>query len=484
MNVELTFVGLALLLLVSVLASKVAARFGVPALLLFLLFGMAMGSEGPGGIAFDDPSLTQTVGVVALAFILFSGGLDTRWYNIQPVLREGLLLSTVGVALTALVVGWFAHVFLGFSWATGILLGSLMSSTDAAAVFSVLRGQGVNLKGKLKPMLELESGSNDPMAVFLTIGFIQLITSPATTPLDLIPLFIFQLVIGGGMGLMMGRFALLAINRLRLEYDGLYPVLSLSFVLLTYGATAVLGGSGFLAVYLAGLVLARSDFIHKNSLNGFHDGLAWLMQIAVFLTLGLQIYPSELVDVAPEGLMVALFMIFAARPFSVLIATLPTRLSLREKLFISWVGLRGATPIILATFPLLAGIITPTPIFELVFFVVLTSVLLQGTTIIRMAKWLNVYNPDPDTDRSMLAAMVAGKNINNFLIEVIIPPGAQAVGKRVLDLNISTTTLIVLISRRDEVIVPNGSTILEAGDHLLVLGDRKEQAAVWDMLCR
>ncbi|MAS32432.1 MAG: potassium/proton antiporter [Anaerolineaceae bacterium] len=471
------FIVVSALLLLSIFASKLATRFGIPALLLFILIGIGVGSEGFGGVEFDNPQLTQSVGVVALVFILFSGGLDTRWQSVQSALKEGLLLSTVGVGLTAVAVAWLAHTVLGFSWEGGILLGATMASTDAAAVFSVLRGKNVNLKGKLQPVLELESGSNDPMAVFLTLGMIQLITLPNAQPSDLIVMFVVQMSIGAIMGVAVGFLMLSAINRLRLEYDGLYPVLTISFVLLCYGLTSTLGGNGFLAIYLTGLIVGRGNVIHKNSLLDFHDGLAWLMQIAMFILLGLQVFPSRLVDVAGVGLLVAIFLIFVARPLSVFIALTPLRVRFREMVFISWVGLRGAAPIILATFTQIAGISLPLPIFDLVFFVVLVSVLLQGTTIVPVARWLGLYESgEPDT--SLIAGIRKGSRINDFLLEIRTTAASAANGMQIIDLQLPKGTLIVLINRQSEVIVPQGSTTIEAGDQILFLTPKDTHALI------
>ena len=295
------------LLLLSVIASKAFGRMGIPALLLFLGIGMLAGSDGPGGIHFDNPWLAQSLGVVALTFILFAGGMDTDWESVRRALGIGVGLSTVGVAVTAGLVGWFAVAALQMSWHEGLLIGAIVSSTDAAAVFAVMRSRYVSLRGILKPLLELESGSNDPMAVFLTIGIISLITGASGSPLDLVPMFIRQMVLGGAIGYGIGKLMVLLVNRLRLEYEGLYPVLTLSFVLLTYSGSTWLGGNGFLAVYLAGLMMGNSEFVHKRSLTRFHDGLAWLMQITMFLALGLQVFPTQLVPIAGTGLLLALF---------------------------------------------------------------------------------------------------------------------------------------------------------------------------------
>lgn len=468
---ETVLIVAAALLLVSVLVSKISDRFGIPALLLFLLLGMVLGSDGPGGIYFDDPALAQFVGVMALILILFSGGLDTEWDRVRPVLKEGLLLATFGVFLTALAVGLFATMLLDLSLTEGLLLGAIVSSTDAAAVFSILRSKGISLKGRLKPLLELESGSNDPMAIFLTIGLIQLLTAPDTSPLSLVGLFILQMGVGAVMGYGMGKVMLFFVNRSRLGYEGLYPVLTLSLVFLTFGLTDALNGSGFLAVYLAGIVLGRSDFIHKRSLLRFHDGLAWLMQITMFLVLGLLVFPSELAPIMGVGLLIAAFLMFVARPVSVFISLLPSGFNWRAKTFISWVGLRGAAPIILATFPLLAGLPQADLIFNVVFFIVLTSVLLQGTTLSPVARWLRVDAPAvPKRTYPLEYNPMAG--LKGELKELPIPSDSVMAGKAIVELGLPAHFLIVLIARDSDFVVPSGGTAVQGGDTLLVLSDK------------
>lgn len=381
------------LLLLSILAWKVSSRLGIPALLLFLGIGMLAGSDGPGGIYFDNASVAQSVGVVSLAFILFAGGLDTDWKVVRPALGGALALSTIGILLTAVVVAVFALLIFHVTFIEGLLLGGIISATDAAAVFSVLGARNLNLSGRLIPLLELESGINDPMAVFLTIGLTNLLTNPHESVLALLLLFVQQMGIGAVLGLLLGRGAIYLIGRLKLEEAGLYPVLTIALVLLAYGLTATLGGSGFLAVYLVGLLLGNSSVQRVNRLTRFHDSVAWLMQIAMFLILGLLIFPSRLPTVFGSGLLITAGAIFIARPVSVLITLLPMKMSFREKLFVSWVGLRGAVPIVLATFPLLAGLHNALLLFDLVFFVVFASVLLQGTTIPLAARWLGVITP-------------------------------------------------------------------------------------------
>lgn len=385
----------AVLLLLSILAWKVSSRLGIPALLLFLGIGMLAGSDGPGGIYFDNVSVAQSVGVLALAFILFAGGLDTEWKIVRPALGGALALSTIGVLLTAVVVAVFAIFLLRVPFIDGLLLGGIISATDAAAVFSVLGARNLNLSGRLVPLLELESGINDPMAVFLTIGLTNLLADPHESAFGLLLLFVQQMGIGAVLGLLLGWGAIYLIGRLKLEEAGLYPVLTIALVLLAYGLTATLGGSGFLAVYLVGILLGNSSVQRVNRLTRFHDSIAWLMQIAMFLILGLLIFPSRLPTVFVSGLLITGVAIFIARPVSVLITLLPMKMSFREKLFVSWVGLRGAVPIVLATFPLLAGLRNASLLFDLVFFVVFASVLLQGTTISLVARWLGVITPEP-----------------------------------------------------------------------------------------
>ncbi|MEO8957098.1 MAG: potassium/proton antiporter [Ktedonobacteraceae bacterium] len=381
-----------LLLLLSIFAWKVSSKLGIPALLLFLGIGMLAGSDGPGGIYFDDALLAQSVGVVALAFILFAGGLETEWKVVRPALGGALSLSTIGVLLTAVIVAVFALLVFHVSFLEGLLLGAIISATDAAAVFSVLGARNVQLTGKLLPLLELESGTNDPMAVFLTLGLTRLLSSPHESVFGVVLLFVQQMGIGAILGVLIGWAATWLINRLNLDIEGLYRVFTIALVLFTYGLTALLGGSGFLAVYLVGLLLGNSSIQGIDRLSRFHDSLAWLMQIAMFLILGLLVFPSHLPTVVGSGLLITAVVVFLARPVSVLIALLPVQMSLREKLFVSWVGLRGAVPIVLATFPLLAGVSQAPLLFDLVFFVVLASVLLQGTTVTLVAKWLGVVS--------------------------------------------------------------------------------------------
>jgi potassium/hydrogen antiporter len=480
-SIEYILLAASILLLLSIIASKTSGTMGVPALLLFLIIGMLAGSDGPGGIYFDDPRLAQSLGVLALAFILFSGGLDTEWRSVRPLIWKGMALSTLGVLGTALLVGTFGAVIFNFSLLEAFLLGAIVSSTDAAAVFAVLRSKKVSLKEPLKPLLELESGSNDPMAVFLTIGFIHLLTRPDASLIDLIPMFLQQMILGAALGYGIGHLAVLMVNRLRLEYEGLYPVLTLSLVLLTYGATTSLGGNGFLAVYLAGLVMGNTEFIHKKSLMRFHDGLAWLMQIAMFLALGLLVFPSRLIPIIGVSLLVSLFLMFFARPVSLFAILLFTKMDLREKTMVSWTGLRGAVPIILATFPLLANLPKAEMIFNIVFFIVLTSVLLQGTSIPLVAKWLGVDAPISLRPQYPLE-FVPSSDLKSELVEIAIPPDSAAIGKQIVELGLPGGTLIVLVNRNGECFAPGGGTVITKGDTMLVLANKDQIAMIRSLL--
>lgn len=389
---EYILFAISLLLFFSILASKVSTIFGIPALLFFLAVGMFAGSDELGWINFDNIRSAQFIGILALIFILYSAGLDTEWQNIRTVLWSGLLLATVGVAVTAVIVGSFVHYVLSFSWTEGMLLGSIAASTDAAAVFSILRSKGLHLKGGVRHLIEFESASNDPMAVFLTLGIIRLITIPSTSFLSLAMMFVLQMVVGAGIGVGMGHIICWLVNRLHLDYKGLYPVMTIALVLFTYSLTTLLGGSGFLAVYLAGIIMGNKAFLHKRELFRFHDGLTWLVQIGMFLTLGLLVTPSRLLPVFGLDLLAACVLMFFARPISVFLFTAFSRFHFKEKVFVSWVGLRGAVPIVLASFPLVAAVPRAEDIFYLVFFIVCTSMLVQGTSIPWVVKWLGLSN--------------------------------------------------------------------------------------------
>ncbi|TAK58873.1 MAG: potassium/proton antiporter, partial [Bacteroidetes bacterium] len=432
MTIEyILFVGSALIL-ISIAFTRFSSNLGVPALLLFLAIGMLAGSEGPGGIEFDDPSLAQSIGIVALVIILFAGGLDTKWTDVKPTVWHASSLATIGVFITAMTVGAFVASVLGVSLLSGILMGAIISSTDAAAVFSVLRSRRSGLPKKLKGLLELESGSNDPMAVFLTIGIIQIILNSSASIGGLILLFLIQMGLGALSGIIFGKGMVVFINRLKIDYEGVYPVASLAFAVLCYSATAAIGGSGFLAVYLAGLIAGNNDFVQKKSLLRFFDGLAWLSQIAMFLTLGLFVFPSHLVPVIGAGILVSLFLMFVARPLSVFISLVFSKFELREKAFISWVGLRGAVPIILATFPLIAKLPDAEMIFNLVFFIVLTSALFQAWSIPFSLRALKI-DTTTETKREAPFHLPQIESVDTDLVDFFVPNNSAVIGQPIVE---------------------------------------------------
>ncbi|MET0394739.1 MAG: potassium/proton antiporter [Chitinophagaceae bacterium] len=461
-----------LLLIASIVASKTSFKLGIPMLIFFLGIGMLAGSEGLGGIYFDDPRTAQLLGIVALNFILFSGGMDTRWESIRPIVWRGISLSTLGVLVTAGIIGFFVHLVAGFSLLEGMLLGSIVSATDAAAVFSILRTRNIGLKGHLRPILELESGSNDPMAYILTISFTYLIANGDATAGKLVLKFVQEMVVGGILGILLGRVMTITINKVSLETEGLYPVLIMAMIFFTFAITDLLGGNGFLAVYLSALVLGNSNFLHKKSIIRFYDGQAWLMQIVMFLTLGLLVFPSRITPIAGTGILIALVLIFVARPVAVFISLAFFRMKLREKLFISWVGLRGAVPIVFATYPLIAGLAKADQIFHLVFFISASSVLLQGYTLPLVARWLRVTVPRK-AKRITPLDMELYDTVQSEFVEVILSGNSKAVGKAIVKLKLPKPALIVLLVRDEKYIQPNGSTVLEEGDKLLLLANNK-----------
>jgi potassium/hydrogen antiporter len=421
--------------------------------------------------------IAQFLGVVALNFILFSGGLDTKMESIKPVLKDGISLSTIGVLITAIMVGVFSSYLLGYTIMEGMLLGAIVSSTDAAAVFSILRSRSVGLKGNIRPLLEFESGSNDPMAYFLTVSLIGLVKEPDSSIILLIPKFFIGMAIGGVCGYLFGRAMTFVVNKIKLEVDGLYPVLILAMVFFTFSFTDRIHGNGFLAVYVSAIILGNSNFIHKKSLTRFYDGQAWLMQIVMFLAMGLLVFPKQMVPLIPHGLLLTAFLIFVARPVAVFIALARAKdLNWRKKLFISWVGLRGAVPIIFATYPMMAGVHYANTIFNLVFFISATSVLLQGTTLPIMAKWLHVSVPEK-LKRKFPLDVELKDDMKSSLVEVDVPPTSPAVGKAVVDLNLPKSAMIVLIHRNGKYLTATGETVIEGSDHLLVLTDNK--SAEW-----
>ncbi len=462
-----------LMMFISIVAGKTSYRFGVPTLLLFLGIGMLFGSDGIGGIQFNDPKVAQLIGIVSLNFILFSGGLDTDWKSVRPVLKEGIALSTVGVLFTAVSLGLVIKWLTDFSIYESLLLGSIVSSTDAAAVFSILRSKSLGLRTNLRPTLELESGSNDPMAYVLTIAFLSLVVNQDQSFWSIIPFFLMQMLIGAAAGFAFGRLSKYVINYIRLDFEGLYPVLVIALMFITFSITDFVGGNGFLAIYICSVYLGNQNLIHKRTIMKVYDGLAWMMQIVLFLTLGLLVFPSDIIPVLGIGLVISLALIFVARPIGVFLSLLPFKMRLQRRFYISWVGLRGAVPIVFATYPLLAGIDKANMMFHIVFFISVTSILIQGTTLSIMAKWFGVAAPEEKQSAS---------DIEKFLYdlpkavmkEIEILPNCKSAGKSIVELEFPKNAIIAIIKRNESFLTPKGTTIIQPGDKLYVLSENEE----------
>lgn len=465
-----------ILLFVSIAVSKTSARFGVPTLLLFLIVGMLFGSDGLG-IQFNDMKDAQFVGMIALCIILFSGGMDTKFHEIKPVLAPGLVLSTVGVLLTAVFTGIFIWWLSGMQWSNiyftflpSLLLASTMSSTDSASVFAILRSQKMNLKHNLRPMLELESGSNDPMAYMLTIVLIQLITAESNGAGAIVISFLQQFIFGGLIGYGTGKLAVYIINKLNLDNKSLYPIFMLAVVFFTFSVCDLFKGNGYLAVYISGMMIGNSKIANRKEISTFFDGLTWLFQIIMFILLGLLVNPREMLDVACVAMLIAGFMILIGRPLSVALCLLPFRkITARSKLYISWVGLRGAVPIIFATYPVVANVEGADQIFNIVFFITLLSLILQGTTLPFFARKLGLSAPMEKTGNDF--GVELPDEIDTDLTDITVTPAMIADGDTLKDMSLPQGTLVMIVKRGTEFLVPNGSLHLQVGDKLLLISE-------------
>jgi cell volume regulation protein A len=461
------------LLAVGLAASLAAPRLRVPGLVLFLGIGMAVGTEGLGWIDFTNYDLARSIGIVALALILFEGGLAAGFDEIKPVLWSSISLATLGTLVTALVGGFVAAWLFDFSTLDGLLVGSIIASTDGAAIFAVLRGS--TLRRRLARTLEGEAGLNDPVAVLLVLGFMDWIEKPGYGVADMLLLFVRQMGIGLAVGMVVGWAASRGLARTRLASTGLYPVASLATAALAYGAADAAHGSGFLAVYLAGLWLGSTAIPAKRTITAFHDGLAWIAQLTMFFTLGLLVFPSELGDVAVEGTVLALVVAVVARPLGVALATLFAKYEIRERLIIGWAGLRGAVPVVLATFPVIEHIPDSVRFFDIVFFAVLLSTLLQGTTFEPLARFLKVTSAVAALPRP-LAETGTIRRLGAEVAEYPVGPQDAIVGLRVRELGMPRDALLNVIVRGEQAIPPRGSTRVEAGDRLHVLV--RQEAAI------
>ena len=500
MGIPETFALAGALLLVGVLSSKLSSKVNLPILLIFLAVGMIAGNDGLEWVRLSgrvNGGEVNFFGTVAMCFILFSGGMNTRFASVRPVLVPGALLASLGVVLTALTLGVCAFLIsriflhpLPLPWC--LLLGSLISSTDAAAVFAILRGRSISLKGKfLQPLLEFESGSNDPTAYLLTILMVEAAKSSAPVSIPHLLLRIGVGVLWGlGAGTLLGfvfgiagqGIYLFCGRRKLIEYEGLYFVLGISVVLLCYGIPELsFGANGMMAAYVCGITMGNIRFYFHKGITQFNDGIGWLMQVGLFTVLGLLVSPRELLNPTTcllPGMMLALVLIFVARPLAVWVSLIGSRFSNREKIFISWVGLRGAAPIMLATFPLAADIDNATTLFNMIFFMVLTSMLIQGPTLMPLARKLGLAAPLTERARIPLELEVTSASRNQEMFEFEVPPDAPFAGTPIASLGLPAGVLVLLIRRRDEFLQPHGGTEVRVGDGLLIMGDHEAMAEV------
>ena len=468
-----------ILLFISIIVGKTGYRFGVPALLLFLVVGMIFGSDG-FGLQFHNAKEAQFIGMVALSVILFSGGMDTKFSEIKPILVPGIVLSTFGVLLTAVFTGFFIWWISGMSWSniylpitTSLLLASTMSSTDSASVFAILRSQKMNLKHNLRPMLELESGSNDPMAYMLTIVLIQFIQSGGMGIAGIFGSFVIQFIVGAAAGYLLGKLAILMLNKLNIDNQALYPILLLAFVFFTFSITDLLKGNGYLAVYIAGIMVGNNKIMHRKEIYTFMDGLTWLFQIIMFLCLGLLVNPHELLDIALVATLIGVFMIVIGRPLSVFLCSLPfgKKITNRSRLFVSWVGLRGAVPIIFATYPVVAQVPGADVIFNIVFFITIVSLVIQGTTVSLAARLLKLSTPLEKTGNEF--GVELPEEIDSDLSDMTVTTEMLEEGDTLKDITLPNGALVMIVKRGTEFLIPNGSLKLHLGDKLLLISDKK-----------
>lgn len=481
-QIELFLLVFSVLFFFSILAGKASSKFGVPALLLFLTVGMLFGSDGLG-IEFENIYAAKNIGTIALCIILFSGGMDTNIAEVRPVMGRGIILATVGVFMTALVTGvtiwWILGMTMksaGVGLLTSLLMASTMSSTDSASVFSILRSKGLNLKNNIRPMLELESGSNDPMAYILVVTLVDIIKMNSTPNYWLAAgSLVLQLAIGALMGILLGKLSVYIINKIKIGNDSLYPILVLTLCVFIFSVTYFTKGNGFLAVYLGGLVIGNSKFVHKRSSLNFFDGLAWLFQLVMFLTLGLLVNPHELVPIIFPGLIISVLMILFTRPLTVFLCLLPFRkMAGRDKIYVSWVGLRGAVPIIFAIIPLAEGVPHARLIFNIVFFCTLVSLVIQGTSLPMIARWLNLAEKPLHINKLKYFDVDFSNDISSTITEIEVTKDLMAKGSHLKDLGLPENTLAVMVKRSGKFFVPTGKTILMEKDKLLIITDNQE----------
>jgi cell volume regulation protein A len=465
----------------AVLSTAYASRFGVPVIVFFVGAGMLAGTEGIGGIEFDDYALAQTVATLALVVILFDGGFNTSMKLFKLGLNPALRLSTLGVVLTALLVGAFAHFALGLSLQQGLVLGAVVSSTDAAAVFSIFQERRLNLRRRLQAVLEIESGSNDPTAVFLTIAATAWALNASLSIPGVILHFLWQMGVGLALGYAMGKAGFRLLSSVRLPVQALYSVLALSWALFAYALADLVRANGFLAVYVAAVVLGDTRLPYHRPISRFHNAVAWLMQILMFFTLGLLSYPSRIGQMVLPGIGLAAFLLFIARPLCVFVCLPRTGLELREKLFIGWVGLRGAVPVILAIYPLMRGVQGSGLIFNTIFFVVFASVLIQGTTVTWVANRLGLVLPAPPQP-PLEVDLVSQRVLDGEITGYRLANSSPAAGKYLREIKLPEDSLILMVLRKHRLIAPRGHVLLRPDDFVYVYAHEGDHEIVRRLL--
>lgn len=458
-----------LVLLICITSSKVLYKFGVPMLLIFIILGMLFGSDGVVGIYFDNYELTRELCSFGLVFIMFYGGFGTNWKEAKPVARESILMSTFGVIITSGLTGLFCYFVLKTSLLEGLLIGSIVGSTDAASVFSILRSQKLNLKGEIASILEVESGSNDPVAYMLTLIVLTLMNNGGIS--SIVPIVIGQIIFGILIGVILSKLTVYIMRNANFEVDGFYTIFITAIAILSYALSEWVGGNGYLSVYIAGIIIGNSKIPHKRSLVHFFDGVSWIMQIMLFFVLGLLAFPSELPSVIGSSILISIFMIIIARPIATFGVLSWFKIPFKQQLFVSWVGLRGAASIVFAIYAITSGIPLENDIFHIIFFIALLSVAIQGTLIPKVARKLDLVD---DTKTVLKTFTDYQEDRSTTLIEYNVDSNNTWKEKTIMEADIPEEILIVMIKRDSEIIVPKGSTLINQGDILVLSGNNIE----------
>lgn len=462
------FLIISIILIVACLSSKIMYKLGLPTLITFIGIGIFLGVDGPGNISFNDAELAKEISTFALIFIMFFGGFGLNWKKAKSIAISASVLATLGVVVTAFIIGIFVHFVFGLGILESMLLGSIVSSTDAASVFSILNTHKLNLKKNMSHLLEMESGSNDPISYMLTLIFISLILNQQIN----VPLAIFtQISLGLILGLVIGKLSVIIFNKINLEIDGLYSILLVGFVIFSFSFSEFVGGNGFLSVYVTGIILGNQKIVHRFSMVKYFDGLTWLMQIVLFLTLGLLSTPTQLYSVIGPGIIVSIFLIIVARPLAVFILLMFTKYDIKDKLIISIAGIRGAASIVFATYALSYNLAAANWIFNIVFVVALSSIIVQGLLFIPLAKKFDLVE---DEELSLTKFYDESGKISADILEIQIESNAEVVGKSIMDMDIPDNILVVMISRNNKVITPKGGTIIKENDKIIFAGDKEE----------